>query len=225
MKEISVFWHALGISGAVIFYGRFWVQWFASELKKRSVIPNIFWYMSSLGSLMLLTYAAVTQSPLGTLSQNLNIIIYGRNLVHIWKKDESSSKFRIVVIHVVMLITALIGAYFVIHFWLDAWNARSSGSKDTVLTDWQWLLVGLVGQGLFMLRFLIQWIVTERKKESVIPVIFWYLSIAAASLQGMSFAQREEWVFALGMAATIGIYLRNLWFIHQSQSDKLTESQ
>jgi lipid-A-disaccharide synthase-like uncharacterized protein len=221
MEEIPFFWHILGIGGAIIFYGRFWVQWIASEIKKQSLIPNVFWYMSSVGSLMLLAYAALTQSPLGTLSQNLNIIIYGRNLVHIWKNDKSPSKMRIVLIHIIMVITAVTGAYFVVHFWWDAWNARGSSTPDNVLTDWQWLLIGLVGQALFMLRFLIQWIVTERKKESVIPVVFWYLSIAAASLQGMSFAQREEWVFAVGMAATVGIYLRNLWFIHHSKSDKL----
>lgn len=224
MEEIPLFWHLLGVGGAIIFYGRFWVQWIASEIKKQSIIPNAFWYMSCLGSLMLLTYAALTQSPLGTLSQNLNIVIYGRNLIHIWKSEDSFSNFRMVLIYIIMVITALLGAYFVIHFWLDAWNSRAVDSTNTVLTDWQWLLIGLVGQALFMLRFLIQWIATERKRKSVIPVIFWYLSIAAASLQGMSFAQREEWVFALGMAATIGIYLRNLWFIHRLQSDKLTNN-
>jgi len=221
MEETPFSWTILGTGGAVIFYGRFWVQWIVSERKKESTIPVVFWYMSSVGSLMLLAYAALIQSPLGTLGQNLNIIIYGRNLVHIWKKEKPRARGRLVAIHFLMLGVASIGAYFVVRFWLEAWQSRGVNEANAVLTNWQWLLIGLAGQGLFMLRFLVQWIATERKKESVVPVVFWYLSIAAASLQGMAFAQREEWIFAVGMATTIAIYLRNLWFIHNERSDKL----
>ncbi|MBW1824442.1 MAG: lipid-A-disaccharide synthase N-terminal domain-containing protein, partial [Deltaproteobacteria bacterium] len=43
---------------------------------------------------------------------------------------------------------------------------------------WIWRGIGLVGQGLFFSRFLVQWIASERRKESVIPLYFWYLSLS-----------------------------------------------
>ena len=84
---------------------------------------------------------------------------------------------------------------------------------DQAARNWLWLGVWGLGQSLFFLRFLIQWLTTEIRRKSVVPPIFWYLSIVAALLQGASFIQRADWVNAVGMAATILIYSRNIWFI------------
>ena len=73
-----------------------------------------------------------------------------------------------------------------------------------------WLLVGLVGQGIFFSRFLVQWIASERSKRSVIPVSFWWLSIAGGFiLLGYAIHQKDP-VFILGQSCGALIYCRNL---------------
>lgn len=83
-----------------------------------------------------------------------------------------------------------------------------------------WMVIGFTGQGLFSARFLVQWISTERKKSSVIPVAFWYLSIAGG-LTLLSYAiYRRDPVFILGQATGVFIYLRNLHFIRLERSKR-----
>jgi len=66
-------------------------------------------------------------------------------------------------------------------------------------------------------------LITEIKKRSIVPPVFWYLSIAAAVLQGASFVQRHDWVNSAGMAATLLIYLRNAWLIHRQSAEGSAE--
>ena len=76
-----------------------------------------------------------------------------------------------------------------------------------------WLIVGFVGQALFSARFLVQWLASERKKESVIPVMFWYFSILGGSTLLVYSIHKEDPVFIVGQAAGLRIYARNLYFI------------
>lgn len=82
------------------------------------------------------------------------------------------------------------------------------------------LLIGFVGQGLFASRFIIQWIYSEKKGESYIPVTFWYLSI----LGGMGLLTyaifRKDPVIIVGQLFGIFIYLRNLILIYRSNNEK-----
>jgi len=78
-----------------------------------------------------------------------------------------------------------------------------------------WLGIGLLGQAMFSMRFLIQWIVSERRRESVIPVPFWYFSIAGG-LTLLAYAiYRLDPVFILGQSTGVFVYARNLYFIHR----------
>ncbi len=205
---------SVGVIGGVIFYGRFYVQWIVSEMRGRSVMPVAFWYMSSAGSVMLLTFAVATQSPLGALGQNVNIIIYSRNLVHIWRERGALTPARNVALHGAVALIALIALGFVGWTWYREVEIVREAPAHEARAVWLWLAVGVVGQAMFAARFLIQWIVTEMERRSTVPTIFWYLSLAASGLQCAAFSQRGEWVFAIGMAATMLIYARNLWFIY-----------
>jgi lipid-A-disaccharide synthase-like uncharacterized protein len=75
------FWTTFGFIGQITFTGRFVVQWWFTERARRSVIPRAFWYLSILGSLMLLAYAIAMLDPVIILGQSLGLIVYGRNLV------------------------------------------------------------------------------------------------------------------------------------------------
>lgn len=83
-------------------------------------------------------------------------------------------------------------------------------------SDQVWLAVGLLGQGLFSGRFLIQWIASERQKQSVVPTHFWYFSIGGGVTLLLYAIHRVDPVFIIGQAAGLFVYFRNLWFIHKS---------
>jgi len=210
----SVLAEALGWGGAAIFFSRFYVQWFYSERAKKSVIPIGFWYMSACGSLMLFTYGVITGSPLGVLSHSFNIVVYSRNLVHLWREKGKLSARRSIAAHGIMGTVSGIALLLLAYTWFPEYQSTQDASTEEAFWTWFFLMIGVAGQALFASRFLIQWALTEYKRKSTVPTIFWYLSIAASLLQIAAFAQRAEWVYALGLCATLPVYLRNLWLIH-----------
>jgi len=78
-----------------------------------------------------------------------------------------------------------------------------------------WMAVGFIGQVIFGLRFVIQWIQTERKRKSVIPLSFWYLSLLGSMILLTYAIVRRDPVFIAGFSLNMAIYLRNLYFIHR----------
>lgn len=76
----ETWWLLVGFGGQVLFMGRFVIQWWVSERHGRSVIPVSFWYLSVLGALVLLAYAAWRRDPVFVAGQGLGVAIYLRNL-------------------------------------------------------------------------------------------------------------------------------------------------
>lgn len=87
-----------------------------------------------------------------------------------------------------------------------------------------WLSVGLLGQAFFSMRFLVQWIASERRKESVIPISFWFFSIGGGLTLLIYAIYRMDPVFIIGQGAGLFVYLRNLYLIRRKQSG-LTEAR
>ncbi len=79
----------LGLAGQVIFGSRFFVQWFASERLKRSVIPLAFWHLSLVGGLLTLVYAFYIQEPVFIIAQLGGVLIYSRNLYFIYRQQRA----------------------------------------------------------------------------------------------------------------------------------------
>jgi lipid-A-disaccharide synthase-like uncharacterized protein len=79
-----------------------------------------------------------------------------------------------------------------------------------------WIGIGLTGQAVFAGRFVIQWLASERSRRSVVPLSFWYLSIAGACVLLAYAIHRRDPVFILGQSSGLFIYARNLMLIHQS---------
>jgi lipid-A-disaccharide synthase-like uncharacterized protein len=73
-------WLIVGFAGQAVFTGRFVLQWLYSEYKRRSVIPVGFWYLSMLGSALLLIYAIYRQDPVFIIGQAFGFLVYLRNL-------------------------------------------------------------------------------------------------------------------------------------------------
>jgi 4-amino-4-deoxy-L-arabinose transferase-like glycosyltransferase/lipid-A-disaccharide synthase-like uncharacterized protein len=88
-----------------------------------------------------------------------------------------------------------------------------------------WLAFGFLAQGMFFSRFLLQWIVSEKKKKSVIPTGFWWLSLAGGVMLFSYAVHRKDPVFIVGQGTGILIYLRNLYFIYSKASSHRGKSE
>ncbi|MEO6259447.1 MAG: lipid-A-disaccharide synthase N-terminal domain-containing protein [Thermoanaerobaculia bacterium] len=78
-----------------------------------------------------------------------------------------------------------------------------------------WVLIGFVGQFLFAARFIVQWISSERRGISHIPVQFWYFSLIGGSIMAVYAIHRRDPVFVVGQATGLIVYIRNLMLIHR----------
>jgi len=76
-----------------------------------------------------------------------------------------------------------------------------------------WTIFGLIGQCLFGARFLIQWIISEIKKRSHVPTVFWYLSITGGAVLLAYSIHKKDIVFIIGQGLGLFIYARNLFLI------------
>jgi lipid-A-disaccharide synthase-like uncharacterized protein len=87
-----------------------------------------------------------------------------------------------------------------------------------------WLAVGFLGQGLFSARFILQWIVSEKRRKSVTPVAFWYFSLAGGVILLSYAIHRRDTVFIVGQAAGLIVYVRNLMLITRSGAGSLPDA-
>jgi len=83
-----------------------------------------------------------------------------------------------------------------------------------------WLILGFLGQALFSMRFLIQWIYSEKHKKSIIPKAFWYFSLAGGITLFSYAILRQDPVFIAGQGLGLFVYIRNLMFIKQEHKIK-----
>lgn len=78
-----------------------------------------------------------------------------------------------------------------------------------------WIGLGFAAQAMFGLRFIVQWLCSERAGKSVVPVVFWHFSVLGGTLMLSYAVYRWDPVFMLGQAMGLAIYLRNLWLIYR----------
>ncbi|MGA2941013.1 MAG: lipid-A-disaccharide synthase N-terminal domain-containing protein [Xanthobacteraceae bacterium] len=104
---------------------------------------------------------------------------------------------------------------------MDLAHAVGGYLHDVFVTnlDW-WVILGLIAQGLFTMRFVVQWIASERAGRSVIPLAFWWFSIAGGLLLLFYALYRKDPVFILGQAFGVFVYLRNLYFVLHERRQK-----
>jgi lipid-A-disaccharide synthase-like uncharacterized protein len=96
----------------------------------------------------------------------------------------------------------------------DLFNNLASYLHDVFVIKFDgWVVLGFVAQGFFTMRFLVQWIASERARKSVIPVAFWFFSIAGGLLLLIYALYRRDPVFIAGQALGLVVYLRNVYFI------------
>jgi lipid-A-disaccharide synthase-like uncharacterized protein len=87
-----------------------------------------------------------------------------------------------------------------------------------------WLALGFLGQSLFSARFIVQWLVSEKRRKSVTPIAFWYFSLAGGVILLTYAIHRRDLVFIVGQATGLLVYVRNLMLILRPGRDSAVEA-
>jgi lipid-A-disaccharide synthase-like uncharacterized protein len=82
-----------------------------------------------------------------------------------------------------------------------------------------WVLLGYAGQSLFAMRFIVQWVASERVGRSVMPVAFWFFSMGGGALLLVYALYIRDPVFIIGQGLGLFVYLRNLHFVFRERKD------
>ncbi len=207
MSDILIF--LIGFIAQVLFMSRMIVQWIQSEKAGRPLSPTLFWEMSILGALFFLLYAILRKDFAILLGQIIVYFIYLRNL-H-FKKVWTKLHLLIRLIFI-LLPFALAGYLF----------SSSPGNwhdliRDSMIPDWL-ILWGSLGQVVFTLRFVVQWLESEKRNQSVLSNAFWGISLVG-SIMILSYAfLRKDPVLLIGQLTGSILYTRNLILAHRHKS-------
>jgi lipid-A-disaccharide synthase-like uncharacterized protein len=87
-------------------------------------------------------------------------------------------------------------------------------------TEITWLAIGFLGQSVFFMRWVVQWLASERSAESRVPIGFWYMSLIGGLITLTYALYRKDPVFIAGQSVGTLVYLRNLMLIHKSASGR-----
>lgn len=85
-------WIMIGLCGQSLFFLRFFIQWITSEKIGKSVIPEVFWYFSLGGGIILLAYAVHRQDPVFILGQSIGLLVYIRNIMLVWQEKAAADQ-------------------------------------------------------------------------------------------------------------------------------------
>jgi len=201
MTGTSLWIFSVGIVAQLLFTGRTIVQWFQSEKAGKSLSPVLFWQLSLLGSIVFFAYGVLRRDLAIVLGQLVVYFIYVRNL-HLkdqWVTVAPVFRWVVYVVPVASLAYLLSSA--------PGNLVEMVGNPDVP----PWLMTwGALGQFVFTSRFVVQWIDSEARKESVLSGRFWVLSLAGSTMIMSYAALRRDPVLFLGQLSGAVVYARNL---------------
>ena len=193
--------YSIGFLAQILFSGRLVVQWVLSEKAKKVITPSLFWQMSLFASFLLFVYGYLRDDFAIMLGQALTYFIYIRNLQlqGMWKKTPFALRVFILIFPVFIVI------YGFNNNEIDVYNLFKNEAIPV------WLLVwGSIAQIIFTLRFVYQWIYSEKNKESILPFGFWLLSLLGSIMILIYAVIRRDPVLFLGHIFGSIVYIRNL---------------
>lgn len=193
--------YSIGFLAQILFSGRLLVQWALSEKAKKVVTPSLFWQMSLIASFLLFIYGYLRDDFAIMLGQALTYFIYIRNLQlqGKWKKTPKIIRFFLLVFPILLAIYAFNNNK------IDIDNLF----KNELIPLWL-LILGSLAQLIFTLRFVYQWLYSEKNKESILPFGFWLLSLIGSLLILTYAIIRKDPVLFVGHIFGSVVYIRNL---------------
>ena len=194
--------YVIGFLAQVFFSARILLQWFLSERAKKVISPAIFWQLSIVGAYLLFVYGWLRDDFAIILGQIISYYIYIWNLdkKHQWKKLP-------VIIRTLLLLTPVVAILYMLK---DAGIFVDQFFRNEKIPLWL-LVYGSMGQIIFTLRFVYQWIYSKRKDESLLPIGFWVISLLGALIIVSYAIYRRDPVLILGQSTGLIAYSRNIY--------------
>ncbi|MCF0172539.1 MAG: lipid-A-disaccharide synthase N-terminal domain-containing protein [Bacteroidales bacterium] len=203
--DSSWFIYALGLLAQGLFSARMIVQWLISEKKRQATSPTIFWVLSITASYIFFIYGWLRSDFAIMFGQIISYYIYMWNL----KTKGVWSSRSIKPVAALLLLTPIAG---VVYMGFHAEEVASRLFHTECIPMWL-VVYGSLGQVIFTLRFVYQFIYSHKKGESVLPKGFWIISLVGTVAICSYGIIRHDWVLCLGQSVGFITYSRNLYLI------------
>jgi lipid-A-disaccharide synthase-like uncharacterized protein len=199
MNQYLVF--SIGFLAQILFSARQLTQWISSEKAGEILSPLLFWQLSILASFILMVYGILRNDLAIILGQCITYTIYIRNLHYhgFWKKIPALLRILALVFPGLAVCWLLTG---------ETYNFQKLLANEDI--PFYLMVWGIVGQFVFTFRFVYQWLYSEKRKQSVLPIGFWIISIIG-SFMVLSYAIiRKDPVLFSGQLFGFIVYSRNI---------------
>lgn len=193
--------YGIGFTAQILFSWRMISQWLLSERSKRTAVPKLFWLHSLFASFLLFVYGWLRDDFAIILGQTLTYFIYIRNiqLQGEWRRINRLLRGIILVFPVLIVFYSYHNNQIDMH--------RFFKNEHIPL----WLVVlGSLGQLIFTFRFVYQWIHSEKRKMSLLPMTFWVISLCGSLLILVYAMIRRDPVLFVGQLFGFIVYFRNI---------------
>ena len=200
--------YIIGFLAQLLFSARLLLQWIMSERAKKVVSPSIFWKLSLIGAWLLFIYGWLRDDFAIILGQLISYYIY------IWNLDKKESWRKVPFgIRYIILLTPVAALFYMVKD-IPAFVDQFFRNEDIPLGV---LLFGSMGQIIFTLRFVYQWLYSRRKNESMLPLGFWLISLSGSLIIVAYALYRRDPVLILGQSTGLIVYCRNIYILKKSK--------
>ena len=199
---------SIGFIAQTLFSSRLVIQWITSEKQRKVITPSLFWTLSLIASFLLFVYGYLRDDFAIMLGQGLTYFIYIRNL----QLQNQWQKMHTVLQWFILLLPTFVVIYYFNNNTIDVMRLF----RNEKIPLWL-LLLGIVSQVVFTLRFVYQWLYSEKARESILPFGFWMLSLIGSSLILIYAIFRKDPVLFVGHLLGAVIYVRNLVLLNKME--------
>lgn len=199
---------SIGAIAQILFSSRLLLQWILSEKHKKILTPVLFWELSLLASFLLFIYGYLRDDFAIMLGQTITYYIYIRNmqLQNQWKKFAKPLRIFIYIFPLLILLYGYNNGIY----------DRQKLFHNENIPSWLFIL-GIVSQILFTFRFIYQWLYSEKRKESHLPLGFWVISLSGSFLILVYAIFRKDPVLFAGQLTGFVVYFRNIVIIKKNK--------
>ncbi len=214
--------YPIGYLSGIAFGVRFFWQWIASEVHKKSHVPRIFWHISLTGNVLLMVHSFIQIQYHVCITQACIMTIAWRHLNLLHEQDKRV-KFTTVLLLMAALIFTITGL-----FWAQSLLTENYSWFQTPASKWtfsnqvsvstEWHMLGFVALGLFSMRYWVQWLINEKQQVSTLGAPFWWLSLLGNVLCLLYFIRIGDPVNYLGPICGVVPYIRNLMLLNKTKT-------
>ncbi len=200
--------YIIGFLAQALFSARILVQWVLSEKAKRVVSPTIFWVLSIIASYLLFIYGWLRNDFAVMLGQVISYYIYIWNLNEkgVWRRSN-------LLLRLIIILTPIIGLSYILSDWdLFVQQCLNTPQISTFL-----VIYGSLGQVIFTLRFVYQFLYSKKHEQSILPAGFWTISLIGSTIIISYGILRLDPVLILGQSFGLAAYIRNLTLLHKQK--------